>query len=448
MTVRTLNLVIIGNGAAAAQAVLAVRAAGYRGELDLFADNPYPPYNPMLGPYYVSGAIPQGRCFPFGGAGFYQANGVRAHLCAPVVALAPWQKRLTCADGREYAYRACLVAAGARTSFPPVVGLDAPGVYGLRSFDDALRLKQAATAAVARAAAAGRRPRALVLGASFAGLKVADALHDAGLDVCIVEQEPAVLPLVVLPDCGALIERHLREQGHRLLLGVTLDAVEAADGRLVARLRTARPPADVASPDSRPPVDGASSDSPPPLTEPADFLVVCTGSRPNLGFLAEGDVETETGIIVDEHMQTSAPGLFAAGDVAQALDPLSGRHRVVALWANARRQGRTAGRNMAGLHAEDAGCVSCNVQKLGDLLFASAGSLREYDRLEVRPEGDGSSALAYREGRLAGFNLLGHAGHAGPLTCAIARGTDINLAEGASATDWARRIAWTSSNAD
>ena len=80
------------------------------------------------------------------------------------------------------------------------------------------------------------------------------------------------------------------------------------------------------------------------------------------------------------------PGLLAAGDVAQAPDPLSGRHQVVALWASARRQGRTAGRNMAGVHAEDAGCVPCNIQKVGDLLFASAGSLQEYDRLEVRPE--------------------------------------------------------------
>jgi NADPH-dependent 2,4-dienoyl-CoA reductase/sulfur reductase-like enzyme len=447
MAAQTLDLVIIGNGAAAAQAVLAVRAAGHSGALDLFADNPYPPYNPMLGPYYVSGVIPRDRCFPFGDAGFYRTNGVRAHLCEPVAALAPWEKRLS-TGSREYAYRACLVAAGAHTSFPTIPGLDGAGVYGLRSFDDAMRLKQAATSTVACAAAEGRRPRALVLGASFAGLRVADALHDAGLDVCIVEREPAVLPLAVLPDCGALIERRVRERGQRLLLGMTLDAVESADGRLVACLRSARPTADVAGRDSRPPADVAPSDSSPSLTEPADFLVVCTGSRPNLDLLAGGGVETETGIIVDEHMQTSVPGLFAAGDVAQAIDPLSGRYRVVALWSNARRQGRTAGRNMAGLHAEDAGCVSCNVQKFGDLLFASAGSLREYDRLEVRPEGKGSAAMAYREGRLVGFNLLGYVGHAGPLTFAIARGTDLNPAEGAAATDWARRIAWTSSNAD
>ena len=78
------------------------------------------------------------------------------------------------------------------------------------------------------------------------------------------------------------------------------------------------------------------------------------------GFFAEGEVETETGIIVDEHMRTSVPGLFAAGDAAQAIDPLSGRHHLVALWASARRQGRTAGSNMAGYARRGSGL--CRLQ--------------------------------------------------------------------------------------
>jgi NADPH-dependent 2,4-dienoyl-CoA reductase/sulfur reductase-like enzyme len=156
---------------------------------------------------------------------------------------------------------------------------------------------------------------------------------------------------------------------------------------------------------------------------------------------------TETGIIVDEHMRTSVPGLFAAGDAAQAIDPLSGRHHVVALWASARRQGRTAGINMAGVHAEDPGCVACNIQKVGDLLFASAGSIEEYDRLDLRSEGDGLAARAYRDGRLTGFNLLGSAASAGPLACALARRVDVDAAEANASTAWARRGTWTSSNA-
>src|ERR1019366_9358976 len=103
-----------------------------------------------------------------------------------------------------------------------------------------------------------------------AGLKVPDALHLAGMDVCIVEKEPSVLPLSVHPDCGSLIERHVREQGHELRLGVT---IEVEEGRLVARLGDAV---------SR---DGAGNASAPSVAQ-ADLLVVCTGARANLAFLA------------------------------------------------------------------------------------------------------------------------------------------------------------------
>jgi len=95
-------MVIVGNGAAAAEAAMAARGAGYRGSIDLFADNPHPPYNPMLGTYFASGAIPRQMCFPFGGPEFYERYGVRAHLNTPVALLEPSERRFTTADGAEY----------------------------------------------------------------------------------------------------------------------------------------------------------------------------------------------------------------------------------------------------------------------------------------------------------------------------------------------------------
>ncbi|HEY5387106.1 MAG TPA: FAD-dependent oxidoreductase [Thermoleophilia bacterium] len=203
----------MGNGAAAAEAALAIRGAGYRGDLDLFADNPHPPYNPMLGTYYASSVIPMEQCFPYGGPEFYDRHGIRAHLGTRVAGLDPVAKDLTTADGGRFDYRKCLVASGAASVFPPVPGLDSPGVLALRSFDDAVRLKNAVDALKAHAAAGHRPGRGLVLGASFAGLEVAAVLGKAGMDVCIVEREATVLPLVVLATLNEVDDHHLGPNG-------------------------------------------------------------------------------------------------------------------------------------------------------------------------------------------------------------------------------------------
>ena len=144
-------------------------------------------------------------------------------------------------------------------------------------------------------------------------------------------------------------------------------------------------------------------------------------------------------------MRTSAAGLFAAGDVAQAPDPVNGGHKVVPLWSNARRQGRVAGLNMAGVHAEYAAGVPCNVQHVGGLLFASGGSMAGCDTFDVTSTRRGLRVLAYRSGRLAGFNLLGDVRLSGPLVRTLAR--DAGRRDDDAAEGWTRGITWTHVNA-
>ena len=284
---------------------------------------------------------------------------------------------------------------------------------------------------MAQAAAAGRPPHGTVLGASFAGVKVAEVLRAVGMEVCIVEKEACVLPLAAHPDCACSIQQHLNDQGYELRLGVSLAGVERADGRLVARFGGAPDEGDAAS------VRALET----------DMVVVCTGSRPSIGFVARDEVAADVGLIVDEHMQTSAHGLYAAGDVAQAPNPLSGAHEVVALWPNARRQGRVAGLNMAGVHAEYPGNLPYNITHVGDLLFASAGTMREPEALDIDTTAVGVTACSFRDGRLAGFNMVGSVAAAGPLLHALARGDDVRVSDAGSASEWARRVTWTSLNA-
>ena len=248
-----------------------------------------------------------------------------------------------------------------------------PGVYGLRSFDDAVRLKEAVASAVAARRPPGGRRTASSSEPRSPGVKVAEVLRAAGMEVCIVEKEACVLPLAAHPDCACAIQQHLSDQGYELRLGVSLAGVELADGRLLARFG----------------VNAGRRRTPSSVRELGD------GHGRGLHRLAAQHRfrrsgtrwPPDVGLIVDEHMQTSAPGLYAAGDVAQALNPLSGAHEVVALWPNARRQGRVAGLNMAGVHAEYPGNLPYNITHVGDLLFASAGSMREPEALDVDTSG-------------------------------------------------------------
>jgi NADPH-dependent 2,4-dienoyl-CoA reductase/sulfur reductase-like enzyme len=394
-----LDRVVVGNGAAAAEAVRALREGGFVGRIDLFADGPHPPYNPMLGTYYVGEAIDRDGCFPFGGDSFYSRYRVEAHRLEPVVSLDSGTRTLVTASGEPYSYAECLVATGAAPAVPPVPGLDGPGVHVLRTFDDARRLR-AAVAAARERAAGGPPPRALVLGASFAGLEVARVLGHAGLETTIVELEPVVLPRVAHPACAQVVQRRLRARGHELLLGAALESVEQRGGRLRVRIREA---------------GGAGREA------PADLVVVCAGSRPNLAFLAGGGFDTAAGLDVDERLRTAAPGLLAAGDVARTLDPVSGERVVVALWKSARRQGRAAGLTMAGRDARCPGDVPCNIQHAGDQLFASAGSFAAADLVDVDERGEVVAVLGFRRRRLVGFNLLGDVRRAGPLLRVLGR---------------------------
>lgn len=395
-----LPLVIVGNGGAAAEAVLALRATGHRGEIHLFSENEHAPYNPTLGPYLVGGMLELSQVFPFGDkTSFYERNGVTAHLTEKVILLNPAEQTLVTSLGRSFGFQRCLVASGARPTVPPVPGLDQ--VFTLRTLADALALKETVTRVCA-----GRdpdeSPRAAVIGASLAGVKVADVLHHLGFRVCLVEREAHLLPRCAHPECARLLEEHLAQRGYELLLGASLEAVNTDDSGEV-RL-------DLGPPHCR--------------TEVLDLAVVCTGSRPTLDFLVPGIVETDLGILVDEHLRSSHPALYAAGDVAQGLNLLSGRREIIGLWSSARRQGRAAGRNLAGNVFTYPGEVAHNITTVGGMVFASVGCMCDYDDIEVvrrRAEGSNLEIRLWKNNRLIGMNLLNSCLEIGILRQALLR---------------------------
>ena len=365
---------IVGSGCAAAECVKALRGGGFQGEIHLFADNEWSVYNPMLTTYYVAGKIGWDGLFPYGSnevlAGRY---GVEIHPGSPVVALDAERRVLANRAGLEMRYDRCLVASGASPVLPRIEGIECRGVYAMRTVDDAVRLKAAM--------AEGPR-RALVVGASMVGIKLVELFHDAGMEVCLADLADQVFPLAAHPACARVIEGRLRERGVRLRLGAAIQRIEETPRGLRAHFG-----------------DGGEG-------EEADLLMMCIGVRANTAFVDREQVEVQQGILVDERMRTSAEGLYAAGDVAQGLELLSGGRQVIGLWANARYQGRTAGRNMAGACEAYPGNVPHNITHFMGMDFVGIGNVRDYDRMEVESDGKGLVQLFWRDGLLVGANLL------------------------------------------
>jgi phenylglyoxylate dehydrogenase epsilon subunit len=399
----------------AAEAVLALRANNYAGPIHLFADNEHAPFNPMLGPYLVAGRLPLEQAFPFGDRDtFYGGNRVTAHLGLPVVSLDAEARVLTTASGETYEYERCLVATGARPAVPAIPGLrealapsGAPGrterqAFTLQTLDEALALKQAvdrlrpgAEGGEAERPRAGEPPRAAVVGASFAGVKIAAVLREIGFQVTLIERETSILPLSAHPDCARIMEARLLEEGYRLRLGAALTGVvPGPDGVCIdfGALPGAADPGGA----------GGTACEESPTQEIADLVVVCTGTRPSLSFLAPGQVATGVGILVDEQMRSNIPTLYAAGDVAQGKNLLSGR-----------ADNRTVGQRPLPGRAADA-VPPARPNYLGSVphithVGACCRQRRLHERL--RPRGGlwrrrHLSVRVWQDGRLAGVNLL------------------------------------------
>lgn len=388
-------IAIIGNGAAAVHAIQALRESGFSGTIHLLADSVWPAYNPMLTTYFVAGKIPLERCFPFGiGWDLYRKYDVHLHLGSPVVELDAEAQTLRTAAGERLHYGSSLVASGASPLVPAGVGPTGERICTMRSLEDALRLKRALEGPdVPR--------RALVVGASMVGIKLVELFHQAGLGVCLADLAPQVFPLAAHPDCAGIIHSYLESKGIRLRLGAGIEGIEAAAAGIEAYFSDGGPP------------------------EQADLAVISTGIRSNLQFLDAAQVRIHKGILVDDHLRTSAPNLYAAGDVAQATNLLTGQKEIIALWAHACHQGRTAGRNLAGKDDTYPGSIPANITHFWDVSFVGIGDPQPGPgrREEKRQRGRARLYLVWEGDRLVGVNLLNDFQAAGLWKQLIARGS-------------------------
>lgn len=305
---------IVGGGLAAASAADGIREEDPEGKILLLSDETEPPYHrPPLSKEYLQVPAANRGLLHVKPDGWYEERGVELALGARATRLDPERMEVETEDGRNFRGERILLATGGRPRRLPVPGADLDGVLTLRTVGDAERIQELAAEA----------DRAVLVGAGFIGMELAASLSVLDVRATVVETEDRVWPRMLPPSLSTPIRAYLEERGVEFRLGSRVEEFRGSGRVAGARL------------------EGGEE-------LPCGLAVVGVGIRPNQELAAEAGLETDDGVAVDERGETSAPGIFATGDVARFPDPVFGGRSRVEHWDHAKVHGRLCGRNMAG----------------------------------------------------------------------------------------------------
>ena len=308
------TFLIVGGGLAGALAAQTLREEGFDGRITLLGDEPHRPYErPPLSKDYLQGNADRDSIFVHPEP-WYIDHAVELCLGTAVASLDPASRTVTTATGVRLGYDKLLLATGSTPRRLSLPGSDLDGVHYLRSVDDSERIK----------AGFVKAHRVAIIGAGWIGLETAAAARNAGLDVTLLEHAELPLLRVLGPETAPIFADLHRDHGVDLRCQVAVAELTGSNGAVTGVMLS----------------DGSRID--------ADMVLVGIGITPNTELAAAAGLHVDNGIIVEEHLRTSDPDIYAAGDVANAYNPRLGRHLRVEHWANARRQGATAAKAMLG----------------------------------------------------------------------------------------------------
>ena len=363
------SVVIIGAGAAGAACADMLRAKGYSGPVTLAGnEEPGPVDRPNLSKDFLAGTAGE-DWIPLHPREYYKSIDVDLITSDPAVRISPADNQVSLRSGRTLSYGALLLATGAEPRSLAIEGANLPHVFRLRTFADSKAILSAAQNA----------KKCAVIGSGFIGLEVAASLRQRGLAVSVIGQESIPLGKILGPELGGFIQRLHEQNGVRFFLNSTphaihADRVDLADGHSVE----------------------------------ADLVILGVGVSPRTALAESAGIKTDNGVVVDETMQTSSPGIFAAGDMARYPEPVSGEAARIEHFVVAERQGQAAARSMLGIGGPFRDAPFFWTQQY-DVTISYVGNSASWDTCEIKGDLEKHDACAIyrRKGKVVAVATIG-----------------------------------------
>ncbi len=372
--------VILGAGPAGVIAAENIRKADPSSHVILVGGEDKPPYSRMAIPYVLTGKIEEQGTYLRKTDGYYDDQGIQ-YIQGRAVRLSPDSGKVMLEDGQALDYDRLLIATGATPITPPVPGLDLNGVHHCWTLEDAEHIAKRAK----------KGSNVVLMGAGFIGCIILESLVERGVNLTVVEAEDRMISKMMDTTGGDMLKAWVEKQGVKLLTSTKVTGV-AEDGDALK----------------------VSTDKAGDL--PADLVVVSVGVKSNIDFLEGSGVQTGTGVMVNDRLQTSVKGVYAAGDVAEGPD-FGGGFQVHAVQPTSAEHGRIAALNMCGADVKYRGSLIMNVLDTLGLISASFGHWMGEDDMAVKMDHDHHryTKLAFQGDNIVGALSLGRTDQIGVL---------------------------------